>query len=115
MDESLMLFKEIANSKIFRKASIILFLNKIDLLQEKVMAGLAPIKRYYPDFKGKPQDVQAAQKFFRQKFVHLYRREGKQKELYTHYTNATDTSLLEKTMDSVQQTILHHNLTTVIL
>jgi guanine nucleotide-binding protein subunit alpha, other len=115
MDESLVIFEEIANSLYFRQASIILLLNKLDLLQEKITSGLSPVGQYYTDFVGPLRDVPAAQKFFSDKFRRRYKRGGNQTELYVHFTTATDTSLLTKTMDSVDLIILRHNLTTQLL
>jgi guanine nucleotide-binding protein subunit alpha, other len=113
MDEALMLFKQISNSPYFKQATMILFLNKIDLLQEKLQSGMSPIKRYYADYEGDPRDTQAGQEYFANKFKSLYR--GAEEKLYIHFTNAIDTKLLRVTMKSVQNTILQHNFNTIIL
>jgi len=41
LHEAIELFKEICNSKWFRKSEMILFLNKDDLFQEKLRAGIS--------------------------------------------------------------------------
>ena len=108
-----MLFESIANSKYFEKSALILFLNKIDLFREKLATGMSPINKYFPDYHGKPADITAAQEFFADKFKGLVRQPSK--EVYVHYTNATDTDLLKKTMASVQDMIVQRNLTNLIL
>jgi guanine nucleotide-binding protein subunit alpha len=108
-----MLFKEISNLPIFKNAALVLFLNKIDLLSEKLQMGMSPIARYYPDFTGDPADVAAGQSYFADKFKRLFR--DPDKTLYIHFTNATDTSFLNKTMESVQLMILQHNFKTLML
>ena len=113
MHEALMLFESISNSKYFEKSALILFLNKIDLFREKLAAGMSPINRYFPDYYGRNDDVEAAQEFFAQKFRNLVRQP--KKEVYVHYTNATDTDLLKKTMASVQDMIVQRNLNALIL
>ncbi|KAJ9638966.1 G-Protein alpha subunit [Coniosporium tulheliwenetii] len=113
MHEALMLFESISNSKYFEKSALILFLNKIDLFREKLAAGMSPISRYFPDYYGKNDDVEAAQEFFANKFRNLVRQP--KKEVYVHYTNATDTDLLKKTMASVQDMIVQRNLNQLIL
>ena len=113
MHEALMLFESIANSKYFEKSALILFLNKIDLFREKLSSGMSPISRYFPDYHGKPNDVTASQEFFAEKFKGLVRQSSK--EVYVHYTNATDTDLLKKTMASVQDMIVQRNLNQLIL
>lgn len=113
MHEALMLFESIANSKYFEKSALILFLNKIDLFREKLATGMSPISRYFPDYTGRPNDVVASQEFFADKFRGLVRHQHK--EVYVHYTNATDTDLLKKTMASVQDMIVQRNLNALIL
>jgi guanine nucleotide-binding protein subunit alpha len=113
MHEALMLFESIANSKYFEKSALILFLNKIDLFREKLATGMSPINKYFPDYHGRPSDIVAAQEFFADKFKGLVRQPNK--EVYVHYTNATDTDLLKKTMSSVQDMIVQRNLNALIL
>ena len=113
MHEALMLFESIANSKYFEKSAIILFLNKMDLFREKIQSGKAPIKDHFPDYYGDDRDVEAGQEFFAQKFRNLVRDPGK--EAYVHYTNATDTNLLDKTMKSVQDMIVQRNLHSLMM
>jgi guanine nucleotide-binding protein G(i) subunit alpha len=50
MQEALTLFDSICNSRWFVKTSIILFLNKKDLLAEKLPKS--PLGKYFPDFTG---------------------------------------------------------------
>lgn len=112
MTEALMLFEQIANSRYFDKAALILFLNKMDLFREKLKSGISPINRYFSDYHGSARDVKAGQNFFADKFKALVR---KKKELYIHFTNATDTNLLKVTMKSVQDMIVQRNLNQLIL
>ncbi|KAF2087254.1 guanine nucleotide binding protein, alpha subunit [Saccharata proteae CBS 121410] len=113
MHEALMLFESISNSKYFEKSALILFLNKVDLFREKLIAGTSPINKHFPDYYGKPDDIEAGQEFFANKFRNLVRQP--KKEVYVHYTTATDTDLLKKTMASVQDMIVQRNLNALIL
>lgn len=113
MHEALMLFESIANSKYFEKSGLVLFLNKMDLFTEKVSSGRSRIRDHFPDFSGNERDVVAGQKFFADRFRNLVR--DPHKEVYVHYTNATDTNLLEKTMRSVQDMIVQRNLHSLML
>jgi guanine nucleotide-binding protein subunit alpha, other len=115
MHEALMLFDSIADSRYFQKSALILFLNKIDLFREKLSSGMSPISKYFPDYHGGSTDVLAAQEFFAEKFRRCVRTRQPNKEVYVHYTNATDTDLLKKTMDSVQDMIVQRNLNMLIL
>jgi len=113
MHEALMLFESIANSKYFTKSGLVLFLNKMDLFTEKVSSGRANIADYFPDYNGPARDPEAGSRFFAGKFRNLIR--DPNKEVYVHYTNATDTNLLDKTMRSVQDMIVQRNLHSLML
>ncbi|KAI8636996.1 guanine nucleotide binding protein, alpha subunit [Parasitella parasitica] len=111
MYEAFMLFESICNSKWFVNTSIILFLNKIDLFKEKMQKS--EIKGYFPDYKGPSTDYDKASDFFKQRFTKLNVNASKQ--IYVHYTVATDTQLLNHIMESVSDSILHENLETILL
>jgi len=113
MEEALLLFDNIVNSTWFSRTAVILFLNKIDLFHSKILSGESPISASFPDYKGAPTDVKAGQEYFANRFTSLIR--GGKKEIYIHYTNATDTDLLKKTMASVQDMIVQRNLNELIL
>lgn len=107
-----MLWESIANSHWFAKSSMILFLNKMDLFREKLPRS--PITNYgFTDYHGPPADDKAASKYFLEKFKALSR--NPDKEIYGHFTNATDTNLLKITMGSVQDMIIQRNLKQLIL
>lgn len=111
MQEALLLFESIMSLAWFKNSSIILFLNKIDLFKEKLVEK--PVSEYFPDYTGENGDYNAASKYFANKFRSLNRTEDR--EIYVHFTNATDTNLLKITMQSVQDTIIQTNLSTLIL
>lgn len=77
------------------------------------MGGMSPINKVFPDYAGGANDIEAGQEFFANKFRNLVRQP--KKEVYVHYTNATDTDLLKKTMASVQDMIVQRNLNALIL
>jgi guanine nucleotide-binding protein subunit alpha len=113
MREALMLFESITNSKYFKRSALILFLNKIDLFREKLTSGMSSICKWFPEYPGENNDILAAQEFFAQKFKNCL---GKlDRDIYVHYTNATDTDLLKKTMESVQNMIVKRNLNVLYL
>jgi len=112
MNEALMLWESIANSHWFTKSALILFLNKMDLFKEKLERS--PITNHgFTDYHGPPDDWKLASKYFMDKFRALNR--NPEKEIYGHFTNATDTNLLKITMGSVQDMIIQRNLKQLIL
>jgi guanine nucleotide-binding protein subunit alpha len=112
MQEALMLWESIANSHWFRSSALILFLNKIDLFKQKV--AYSPITKFgFSDFTGDSSSWQQTSTYFMKKFVALNRAPAR--EVYGHFTNATDTSLLKVTMVSIQDMIIQRNLQQLIL
>jgi guanine nucleotide-binding protein G(i) subunit alpha len=96
MQEALTLFDSICNSRWFIKTSIILFLNKIDRFKEKL--PVSPMKNYFPDYEG-GADYAAACDYILNRFVSL--NQAEQKQIYTHFTCATDTNQIRFVMAAV--------------
>ncbi|KAG0258837.1 hypothetical protein BG011_003058, partial [Mortierella polycephala] len=111
MEEAMMLFDQICNSQWFVDTSIILFLNKMDIFRQKIQ--YSSIKAYFPDYDGPDGDIVEASEFFRKRFTRLNRSEHK--EVYVHYTDATDTNLLRNIMASVNDIILARNVKALVL
>ncbi|XP_034021307.1 guanine nucleotide-binding protein subunit alpha-13 isoform X2 [Thalassophryne amazonica] len=112
LSESLNIFETIVNNRVFSNVSIILFLNKTDLLEEKVKQ--VSIRDYFPQFSGEPTSLADVQHFlvecFRKK-----RREQQQKPLYHHFTTAINTENIRLVFRDVKDTILHDNLKQLML
>ncbi|KAH8835030.1 heterotrimeric G protein alpha subunit B [Flagelloscypha sp. PMI_526] len=107
MTEALTLFDSICNSRWFVNTSIILFLNKIDLLAEKLPHS--PLHHYFPDFAG-GSDFQMACNYLLNRFVSL--NQNPQKEIYAHFTCATDTKQIKFVLTAVQDILLQKHLRT---
>ncbi|CAG8482217.1 7851_t:CDS:1 [Ambispora leptoticha] len=106
MLEALMLFDSICNSQWFTNTSMILFLNKIDIFRKKIV--FSPVKKYFPDYQGPNNDFKQTSHYFKKRFQRLNRSDLK--EVYPHFTDATDTNLLRHIMGSVTDIILTQNL-----
>uniref|UniRef100_A0A8C6U3S7 Guanine nucleotide-binding protein subunit alpha n=1 Tax=Neogobius melanostomus TaxID=47308 RepID=A0A8C6U3S7_9GOBI len=106
MEESKALFKTIVNYPWFQKSSVILFLNKTDVLEEKIK--YSHVATYFPEFKGPEQDPVAAREFILQ--MYQDQNPDKEKTLYHHFTCATDTENIRFVFVAVKDTILRHNL-----
>jgi guanine nucleotide-binding protein subunit alpha len=109
MHEAMILFDSLVNGEYFKHTPIIVFLNKIDIFKEKL--ALSPLSEYFADFNGSNTDLRAAARYFADRFKGINR--TRDREIYIHYTNATDTKLLEVTMASVQEMIIRKNLRSV--
>merc|ERR1712029_677776 len=56
LEESLHLFKTILESVYFKEQEIILFLNKKDLLEQKIKSGRTPFSKHFPTVNGQLDD-----------------------------------------------------------
>jgi GTPase SAR1 family protein len=97
LQEALDLFKQIANSKHFKDAHIILFLNKKDLFEEKI-AKIDP-KKWFPDYKG-GCNYASAEQYFKDSFLALV--EDPKKLIFQYTTCATDTKNVSVVLDSIK-------------
>jgi len=128
MIESMKLFDSICNNKWFVETSIILFLNKKDLFEEKITKSSLTI--CFPEYPGKLEllcsffflqrficDVctqgsntyEEGAAYIQMKFESLNKRRD-QKEIYTHFTCATDTSNIQFVFDAVTDVVIKNNL-----
>ncbi|KAL8286177.1 hypothetical protein RQP46_004665 [Phenoliferia psychrophenolica] len=104
MNESLVLFESVINSRWFLRTSIILFLNKIDLFKAKLPK--VPLSRYFPEYTGGP-DVNKGAKYILWRFTQLNRA---RLSIYPHLTQATDTSNIRLVFAATKETILQNAL-----
>ncbi|NWJ09287.1 guanine nucleotide-binding protein G(i) subunit alpha-2 [Nothoprocta perdicaria] len=106
MHESMKLFDSICNNKWFTDTSIILFLNKKDLFEEKIVHS--PLTICFPEYSGANKYDEAAS-YIQSKFEDLNKRKDT-KEIYTHFTCATDTKNVQFVFDAVTDVIIKNNL-----
>ncbi|KAF9995594.1 guanine nucleotide-binding protein subunit alpha [Entomortierella chlamydospora] len=105
MQEALTLFDSICNSRWFVRTSIILFLNKIDRFKEKL--PISPMRNYFSDYDG-GDDYDQASQYILNRFVSLNMSDTKQ--IYTHFTCATDTNQIKFVMAAVSDIIIQTSL-----
>lgn len=92
MQESLVLFESVINSRWFLRTSVILFLNKIDVFKQKLPK--VPLVNYFPEYTG-GADINKAAKYILWRFTQTNRA---RLSVYPHLTQATDTSNVSYSM-----------------
>lgn len=105
MHESLKLFDEICNSRWFARTSIILFLNKRDLFEQKIKKH--DLKIAFPNYDG-GCNYEPATEYIKTQFENLNRTD--EKHVYPHITCATDTDDIRFVFSAVKDIILHRTL-----
>lgn len=113
LQESQNIFDTIVNNRVFSGVSIILFLNKTDLLQKKLLSNETDLRNYFPEFQGDSHDLVQVQEFILNLFVSIKR--DPKKPLFHHFTTAVDTENIKYVFNAVKDTILHRNLESLML
>lgn len=106
LEESKALFRTIITYPWFQNSSVILFLNKKDILEEKII--YSHLVDYFPEFDGQQKDSISAREFILKMFVDL--NPDPDKVIYSHFTCATDTENIRFVFAAVKDTILQLNL-----
>ena len=88
-----------------KKTPFIIFFNKYDIFQEKILRK--GIQNTFPDYDGPPDSVEESLEFLRRKYLSQIERDNLCKEpIYTHITTATDTNLVEPVFRDVMKAVL---------
>jgi len=104
MDEALMLFENICNSRWFRDTSIILFLNKCDLFREKIKK--VPLRACFPEYDG-DDSYEAGCQFMEREFL---KKNHYKKSIYCHVTCATDEQNVRIVFNGVKDIVIQNAL-----
>lgn len=115
LEESLALFEGVITLPWFKNASVILFLNKKDLFEEKILD--VHIGKYHPayleDKDNKPGDAEQGMKFIQKMYTEKAQGDGKkgpERNIYVHLTTATNTENVAIIWKSAKHIILEKNL-----
>lgn len=116
--ESLELFEKIWNNRWLKEVSVILFLNKQDILKEKINEGKFKLESYFPEFKGYQPPSNAkkddddntetlrAKYFIRDMFLRVtMQAQVDHKYVYPYFTTAIDTQNIKRVFSSCKDII----------
>ena len=105
MHESLKLFGDVINNMWFQQTSIILFLNKRDLFEEKIKS--VDLKGCFPAYSHGCQ-YDKALSFITNQYLQQNKNGGRQ--IYTHATIATDTANIRVVFSAIENIWLREDL-----
>eukprot|EP00298_Acanthocystis_sp_HF-20_P016081 c21369_g2_i5.p1 GENE.c21369_g2_i5~~c21369_g2_i5.p1 ORF type:complete len:348 (+),score=130.94 c21369_g2_i5:24-1067(+) len=105
MQESLTLFKSMAEHELFKSTGFILFLNKTDILKKKL--GPHPINEVpdFSDYSG-GEDFDKATQYFIKKFEDVSKVANPNRNLYIHLMCAADASNVKKVFDDCRAVLM---------
>ncbi|KIM63024.1 hypothetical protein SCLCIDRAFT_15658 [Scleroderma citrinum Foug A] len=105
MEESLVLFESIINSRWFLRTSVILLLTKVDVLKDKLPKS--PLETYFPEYTG-GADINKAAKYILCQSLPPFSAHVKTDNTSPNLTEATDTSNIRLVFAAIKETILRN-------
>ena len=104
MHESIKLFEAMCNIKWFKEVPMLLFLNKKDVLEEKI--SYSPLTQCFKEYKG-AENMDEASRYIWEQFA---KQKKSERGLYLHFTCAKDPGNVHILFDVVCDTIIQSNL-----
>mmetsp|Transcript_17109 Transcript_17109/g.21970 ORF Transcript_17109/g.21970 Transcript_17109/m.21970 type:complete len:366 (+) Transcript_17109:33-1130(+) len=105
--ESIELFTETCNKEELQKPSLLLFMNKKDLFEQKIQRKGITSQPAFRDYDGDPHDPQLVINYLVNLFVGG---NHKRRRIYHHVICATDTQNVMHVFQNCKNTIMHRNL-----
>ena len=103
MRKSIRLFTEIANSKWFNDAPIILFLNKRDIFKEKIEKNIHPLSNTFPEYKGEERNYEEALEFIKKIVL---KDVSEEKRVFSHTICCIDTENIREVFEWMREFLL---------
>jgi len=111
LEDSLLLWRGIVSNKLLEGVPIVIFLNKCDLLREKLEAGVQ-LKNHLITYGDRPNDYESVAKYLRNKFgaMHKQHTTNPDRQLFIHYTAVIDKEKTAEIIANVREAVLRLNL-----
>ena len=124
LEESIELFKSVWTNRFLQNVSIILFLNKQDILRERIVAGKFRLEDYFPEYyrykiqdkvlrdcPGEEPEFVRAKYFIRDEFLKkVSENPSHSHDCFPHFTCAVDTKNIERVFNSCRCIIQREHL-----
>ncbi|KAJ7698728.1 guanine nucleotide binding protein, alpha subunit, partial [Mycena rosella] len=90
LEDSWTLWKEICSNILLAHVDLILFLNKFDILDRKLKAGIQ-LSKFIPSYSDRANDVQTAGAYLRSKFSAIHQKHSPApRRLHSFFTSVTN-------------------------
>ncbi|KZT24145.1 G-alpha-domain-containing protein [Neolentinus lepideus HHB14362 ss-1] len=110
LEDSVLLWKAICSNKLLASVELVLFLNKCDILDQKLKSGVR-LSKYVRSFGDRPNDLETASKYFRSKFNAIQREYSPNpRKFYGFCTSVTDTNTTAGILASVRDMVIRQHL-----
>ncbi|KAI6003026.1 guanine nucleotide binding protein, alpha subunit [Pisolithus albus] len=110
LEDSFILWKAICSSKLLKSTTLIIFLNKIDLLAKKIANGVM-VRQFLPSYADRPNETMAVVKYLKTKFKDTVRNYSpEQRTCHIYATTVVDTHETAQILVSVRDGIMREHL-----
>ncbi|KAF9261998.1 G-alpha-domain-containing protein [Marasmius fiardii PR-910] len=110
LEDSYLLWRSICSCQLLSRSQLILFLNKTDLLEKKLIRGVR-IRDHVPSFGNRNNDLPTATRYFQAHFRDILKQHSPiQRPFVVHLTSVIDTRATAITLAAVEESVLRHNL-----
>ncbi|KAF4563440.1 hypothetical protein EYR40_006830 [Pleurotus pulmonarius] len=110
LEDSILLWKAIVSNPLLKHTSMILFLNKCDIMKAKLASGIQ-FSKYVISYADRPNNFETASNYLRKKFSGIHKQcSPKSRSYYCHFTSVIDTSSTLHILQNVQDVLLRSNL-----
>ncbi|KAJ7504961.1 guanine nucleotide binding protein, alpha subunit [Mycena galericulata] len=108
--DSLELWKAIVSNNLLEKANMILFLNKVDILQAKLASGIR-LADFLPSYGRRPNDFDSASRYVKHQFSSILKQSSIIPRIfYCHLTNVIDNKSTTYVLAGIRDHLMRFNL-----
>ncbi|KAJ3387302.1 hypothetical protein HDU92_002009 [Lobulomyces angularis] len=104
LNEALVLFQSIVNHSLLCKIELMLFFNKMDLLEEKL--STIPLVNYFPAYNGQ-NDIREIKIFF----AKMFQKQSNRQLSFVYFTTSTDSRLMKRVINTAIGALIKSTLT----
>ncbi|KAJ8456515.1 hypothetical protein ONZ45_g2202 [Pleurotus djamor] len=110
LEDSFILWRAVVSAKLLQKATMIVFLNKCDILKKKLKSGIL-VKKHLTSYGERPNDASSIVKYLRDKFKDILKQYSPEPRMpYLYPTSVTDTKATSTTLRTVRDGIMREHL-----
>ncbi|KAF8170297.1 guanine nucleotide binding protein, alpha subunit [Mycena galopus ATCC 62051] len=111
LEDSILLWKTIVSSPLLKNTSLILFLNKCDILKAKLDSG-QQFNEYVVSYGDRPNTFEHCSQYMKKKFSMITKQFSPEaRGFYTYFTSVTDMQSTADILGSVRDMLVRQNLT----
>ncbi|KAJ7497044.1 guanine nucleotide binding protein, alpha subunit [Mycena latifolia] len=111
LEDSILLWKAIVSSPLLKDTSLILFLNKCDILKAKLASG-QKFGEYVVSYGDRQNDFEHTSQYMKKKFMMIAKQHSPEpRGFYTYFTSVTDMQSTADILGSVRDMLVRQNLT----